>query len=111
MTTGGRDAPLPMQGDYCTTIQTTLRYIKRFDIFHVKCLRAILHVKWQDRVSNPEILYRTGLSGVDKSYLLKPNLGDEIISYGRYLALQTGILLLPCLGVRASATRMSSNTL
>ncbi|KAJ0183487.1 hypothetical protein K1T71_001463 [Dendrolimus kikuchii] len=39
--------------------------IGRLDSFHIKCLRSILHVKWQDRISSTEVLRRTKLSGVE----------------------------------------------
>ncbi|KAL4709722.1 hypothetical protein ACJJTC_005525 [Scirpophaga incertulas] len=39
--------------------------IKRLDTFHVKCLRAILRVKWQDRVPNSEILRRAEMTGME----------------------------------------------
>ena len=29
---------------------------KRVDVFHNKCLRRILRIKWQDRVSTEELL-------------------------------------------------------
>ena len=39
--------------------------IKRLDTFHLKCLRSILGIKWQDRVTNTEVLRRCGLSGIE----------------------------------------------
>ena len=47
--------------------------IKRLDSFHMKCLRSILRVRWQDRVSNSEVLQRTKLSGIE-SMLIKGQL-------------------------------------
>ncbi|KOB70029.1 putative RAD50-like protein [Operophtera brumata] len=38
---------------------------KRLDVFHMKCLRSILRIKWQDRVPNTDILRRTELSGME----------------------------------------------
>ena len=34
------------------------RHLQRLQSFHLRCLRQILKVKWQDRVSNTEILQR-----------------------------------------------------
>lgn len=39
--------------------------IKGLDTFHIKCLRSILRIRWQDRVSNSEILKRTGLCSIE----------------------------------------------
>ncbi|CAH2097988.1 unnamed protein product [Euphydryas editha] len=39
--------------------------IKQLDIFHLKCLRSILRIKWQDRVPNTEVLRRVGLPGIE----------------------------------------------
>ncbi|PZC85635.1 hypothetical protein B5X24_HaOG215905 [Helicoverpa armigera] len=39
--------------------------IKRLDTFHMKCLRAILRIRWQDRVPNTDVLRRTGLAGME----------------------------------------------
>lgn len=44
--------------------------IRRLDVFHMKCLRAILRLKWQDRVSNSEVLRRTKMTGME-SLLMK----------------------------------------
>ena len=34
---------------------------KRLNTFHTRCLRRILHIKWQDRVTNTEVLLRAGI--------------------------------------------------
>ncbi|KAJ2940675.1 hypothetical protein O0L34_g14785 [Tuta absoluta] len=39
--------------------------IKQLDTFHLKCLRSILRIKWQDRISNTEVLRRSGMSGIE----------------------------------------------
>ncbi|XP_049869331.1 uncharacterized protein LOC126369082 [Pectinophora gossypiella] len=39
--------------------------IRRLDTFHLRCLRSILRIKWQDRVPNTEVLRRAGLSGIE----------------------------------------------
>lgn len=47
--------------------------IKRLDVFHLKCLRAILRIRWQDRISNTEVLRRSSMSGIE-SFLMKGQL-------------------------------------
>ena len=37
---------------------------KRLDAFHRKCLGAILHITWQDKVTNEEVMKRTGAQEV-----------------------------------------------
>lgn len=39
--------------------------IRLLDTFHLRCLRSILHVKWQDRIPNTEILRRCKVSGME----------------------------------------------
>ena len=34
---------------------------KRLNTFHLRCLRRLLHIKWQDRVTNAEVLQRAGI--------------------------------------------------
>nr|KAG5703610.1 hypothetical protein BaRGS_000995 [Batillaria attramentaria] len=34
---------------------------KRLNTFHLRCLRRLLHIKWQDRVTNIEVLQRAGI--------------------------------------------------
>lgn len=41
------------------------RDIKRLDTFHLRCLRKILNVRWQDRIPNTEILRRTRTDGIE----------------------------------------------
>ena len=37
---------------------TYARHEKKLNTFHLRCLRRILHIKWQDKVSNSEVLER-----------------------------------------------------
>ena len=37
---------------------------RRLNTFHLRCLRRILHIKWQDRVSNTEVLKRAGTTSM-----------------------------------------------
>ena len=34
---------------------------KRLNSFHLRCLRRLLHIRWQDRVTNTEVLQQAGL--------------------------------------------------
>ena len=42
---------------------------KKLDSFHLRCQRRILHISWDDFVSNDEVLHRTGL--FDVSYIVR----------------------------------------
>ena len=46
---------------------------RRLNQFHLRCLRKILKIKWQDRVSNPEVLKRSNSTTI-MSLLLKRRL-------------------------------------
>ncbi|PZC74586.1 hypothetical protein B5X24_HaOG207638 [Helicoverpa armigera] len=39
--------------------------IKKLDTFHLRCLRSILRIKWQDRISNTEVLRRSNMYGME----------------------------------------------
>lgn len=41
------------------------RHIRKLDQFHLRCLRRILHVSWEDRITNQEILRRAGCLGIE----------------------------------------------
>ncbi len=40
---------------------TYARHEKKLNIFHLRCLRRILHIKWQDKVSNSKVLEQAKL--------------------------------------------------
>nr|KAG5710863.1 hypothetical protein BaRGS_027014 [Batillaria attramentaria] len=44
-----------------------VRQEKRLNTFHLRCLRRLLHIKWQDRVTNTEVLQ---LAGIPSLFLL-----------------------------------------
>ena len=61
---------------YCTVVLTTLlygceawtpyrRHIRRLDQFHMRCLRQIVGIKWQDMVPNTEVLEQCGTWGIE----------------------------------------------
>ena len=39
---------------------TYARQERRLNRFHLRCLRGLLHIRWQDRVTNTEVLERAG---------------------------------------------------
>ena len=44
----------------CETWNPYRRHIKRLDQFHMRCLRHIAGIKWQDMVPNTEVLEQCG---------------------------------------------------
>jgi hypothetical protein len=46
-----------LYGSECWT--TYAKQIKQLNSFHLRCLRRILHIKWQDRITNVEVLRRS----------------------------------------------------
>ena len=40
----------------CETWTTYSRHIKQLNAFHMRCLRSLLHIKWQDKVPDTEVL-------------------------------------------------------
>ena len=48
----------------CETWTCYRSHIKRLDQFHLRCLRRILNINWEDRVTNQEVLRRAHLPGV-----------------------------------------------
>ena len=60
---------------YCSCLLSTLLYgsepwttyarqEKRLNSFHLRCLTRLLHIQWQDRVPNTEVLERAGLASM-----------------------------------------------
>ena len=54
----------------CETWTLYRKHIKRLDQFHMRCLRRILKVSWQDHISNTEILQRSRLFGIE-AYIMQ----------------------------------------
>ena len=48
----------------CESWTTYARHEKKLNSFHMRCLRRILQIKWQDRVSNTEVLERANMSSL-----------------------------------------------
>ena len=41
------------------------RNIRKLDQFHMRCLRRIAHVRWQDKIPNTEVLQICGVTGIE----------------------------------------------
>ena len=48
-------------------------HIKKLDQFHLRCLRRLLGIHWEDRVTNQEVLRRAAMPGVE-ALLIKSQL-------------------------------------
>ena len=44
----------------CETWKKTAMITHRLDVFHRRCLRAILGISWRDHVTNEDVMRRTG---------------------------------------------------
>ena len=49
----------------CETWTCYRKHLKQLDQFHLRCLRKILGIQWEDRVTNQEVLRRANLSGIE----------------------------------------------
>ena len=49
----------------CETWTPYRRHIAKLDQFHMKCLRRIAHIRWQDLIPNTEVLERCGITGIE----------------------------------------------
>jgi hypothetical protein len=49
----------------CETWTCYRRHIQQLDIFHMQHLRALLGIKWQDKVTNNEVLERCTTTGIE----------------------------------------------
>ena len=57
---------------YCAETQTTYtRHGKGLNSFHLRCLRKILKVRWQEKISDTEILKRSGLTDMETVIMQK----------------------------------------
>ena len=45
----------------CETWTRTAMIVHRLDVFHRRCLRAILGISWRDHVTNEEVMRRAGM--------------------------------------------------
>ena len=49
----------------CETWTCYRRHFKKLDQFHLRCLRKLLGIQWEDRVTNQEVLRRAALPGIE----------------------------------------------
>ena len=49
------------------------KHVRQLERFHVRSLRSLVGIKWQDRVTDLEVLARTGLVSI-KAMLIKAQL-------------------------------------
>ena len=49
----------------CETWTCYRRHIKTLDRFHMRHLRMLLKIKWQDRITNAEVLERSQSTGIE----------------------------------------------
>ena len=40
------------------------RHERRLDIFHLRCLRKIMNIRWYDKITNSEVLQRANLPSI-----------------------------------------------
>ena len=57
----------------CETWTLYRRSIRRLDQFHLRCLRKIAGIKWQDKVTNTDVLQICGITGIE-AFLLQAQL-------------------------------------
>ena len=43
---------------------TYRRHLNDLDCFHMRCLRSLLKIRWQDKISNEKVLYQAGCSNI-----------------------------------------------
>ena len=53
----------------CESWTVYRRHITKLDQFHIRCLRKIAHIKWQDLIPNTTVLERCQINGIE-SYLI-----------------------------------------
>ena len=74
----------------CETWTCYRRHLKALDRFHLRHLRILLNIKWQDRVTNAEVLKRSQNTGVEALLIAAQlrwtahvwRMGDEQLLYG-----------------------------
>ena len=59
-----RSVVLPTLLYPCETWTVYQWHAKRLNHFHTSCLRKLLKIKWQDRITDKEVLKRTGMQSI-----------------------------------------------
>ena len=49
----------------CETWTCYRRYLRQLDQFHLRCLRKILGISWEERLTNQDVLRRANLTGIE----------------------------------------------
>ena len=49
----------------CETWTLYRRHLLKLDQFHLRCLRQIMRIQWQDKVTNTDVLQMAGISGIE----------------------------------------------
>ena len=62
---------MPVLIFYSETWQIDKTVNQRLDVFQSRCLRRILKIKWEERISNKEIMERTGMKKMSEEVLRK----------------------------------------
>ena len=57
----------------CETWTTYRKHIRQLEAFHMRCLRRICNIRWQDRVTNTAVLEKCGVTSIE-AYLIKSQL-------------------------------------
>jgi len=57
----------------CESWITYQRHICNLDQFHMRCLRRIARITWQDKIPNTEVLQRCEISGIEE-FIIKAQL-------------------------------------
>ena len=60
-----RSVVLPTSLYGCETWTCYRKHLKKLDQFHLRCLRRLLGISWEDRVTNQEVLRRSSMPGVE----------------------------------------------
>ena len=54
----------------CRTCLLYRRHVRRLDQFHLRCLRSIAGIRWQDWITNVAVLDKCGITGIE-AFLLQ----------------------------------------
>ena len=75
-----RSVVLPTLLYACETWTVYQRHAKRLNHFHTSCLRKLLKIKWQDRISDTKVLKRAGMQSVHTTRMPDESLPKKILS-------------------------------
>jgi len=61
----------------CESWTVYRRHIAKLDQFHLRCLRKIAHIKWQDMIPNTDVLARCDISGIEVLVLVLASISSS----------------------------------